>query len=162
MKENVNIDELLNAFLDDELTRRQLAEVQRMLSHDRQVAQRLSELEKCRMLVNSLPIAEAPADILENVKASLETQTPLDTQPEYSDQGRGARQLMMRKVLSAAAIVALVTVLGGVIYNIVAVFIDRIEIMIMRAYIDSSIRSDSWAGWHDITGFETPEQMFII
>ena len=38
MKENPNIEELLNGFIDGELTSREHTEVQRLIQHDRQVA----------------------------------------------------------------------------------------------------------------------------
>ncbi len=72
MKANPEIDELLNSFIDGELPPRQQTEVQRLIAHDPQVGQRLRQLQKCKMLLASLPFAEAPAGMLENIKAALE------------------------------------------------------------------------------------------
>jgi len=128
MKENPNmdtyasnerIDELLSSFIDGELTDRHRTEVQRLVSHDAQVAQRLRELQKCRMLVSSLPRAEAPADMAERIKTSLETRTLLGSQPSAFDERKGARHLLVRKVLTAAAMIALVAVLTALVYTIV-------------------------------------------
>lgn len=121
--ENQNIEEFLNSFIDGELTEREKTKVQRLISHDAEAARRLRELRKSKMLVSSLPRAEAPAQILENVKASLETGTQSAERPwseEPSDSRTGARHLMFRKVLAAAAMVGLVAVLSTVIYTIVA------------------------------------------
>ena len=121
--ENPNIEELLNSYIDGELTEREHTEVQRMISHDAQVAQQLRELQTSKMLVSSLPRAEAPARILDGVKASLETEV-LSGEGAWNDEpsgGRvGVRHLMVRKFLAAAAMVGLVAILGGVIYSIVA------------------------------------------
>ena len=115
-----NIDELLNSFIDKELPQRQRTELQRLITHDRQVAERLRELQKCKMLVASLPRAQAPAEMLEDVKASLERRALLGAEPQPFDQAQGARHLLMRKVLAAAALIGLIAVFGAVIYNIVA------------------------------------------
>jgi hypothetical protein len=121
--ENQNIEELLNSFIDGELTEREKTKVQRLLSHDAEAERRLRELRKSKILVSSLPRAEAPAQILENVKASLEIGTQSAERvwsEELSDSRVGARHLMFRKVLAAAAMVGLVAVLSTVIYTVVA------------------------------------------
>ncbi|MGB2806481.1 MAG: hypothetical protein WBC22_01975 [Sedimentisphaerales bacterium] len=121
--ENPEIEELLNSYIDGELTERENTEVQRLISHDAQVAQRLRELQTSKMLVSSLPRAEAPARILDEVKASLETEALSDERAwnEEPSGGRaGVRHLMVRKFLAAAAMIGLVAILGGVIYTIVA------------------------------------------
>ena len=61
--ENNKIKELLNSYIDGELTEREKTEVLRLVSDDQQVARRLRELQKTQMLVGSLPRAEAPARI---------------------------------------------------------------------------------------------------
>lgn len=121
-RENPDIEELLNSFIDGELTEREKTEVQRLVSHDAQVAQRLRELQTSKVLVSSLPRAEAPARILEQIKSSLETETisgRREWNEEHSDRRVGVRHLMVRKLLAAAAMVGLVAVLGSVIYTIV-------------------------------------------
>jgi hypothetical protein len=118
MKEDANIDELLNGFLDGEATERERTEVERLIAHNPEVAKRLAELEKCRMLVSSLPYAEAPAEIVEQVKASVENMPMRTLETEAFERREGAKQLLIRQVVSAAAMVVLVAVLGVVIYTI--------------------------------------------
>ncbi len=116
---NGRIDELLNSFIDGELTARQEAEVERLIADDVKAAQRLRQLQKCKVLVGSLPCAEAPAEVLEGIKASLATGTLAGGEPSYQEQaGTGSRQLLVRTVLSAAAMIGLVAVLTAVIYTI--------------------------------------------
>jgi anti-sigma factor RsiW len=120
MNEQANIDELLNGYVDGELTERQQIEVRRLISHDGQAAERLRQLERCRMLVGSLGRADAPADTLARVKASLESRRLMREHSSVFEQRRGVMHLFARKVLTAAAMLGLVAVLGVVVYTIVA------------------------------------------
>jgi hypothetical protein len=120
MKENPNIDELLNSFIDGELTQRQFTEVQRLITHDEQIARRLRELQKCKILVSSLPSAEAPAWLADEIKTTLERRTLLGPPKRHYEEIQGARHLLIRNVLSAAAMIGLITVLAAVIYTILA------------------------------------------
>ena len=117
---DLNIDELLNSFIDGELTADEQIEVRRLIAHDEQIARRLKQLQKTKMLVSCLPGVEAPAEMVEQVMASLERKTLLDQQPVHFDKREGARQLLVRRVLAAAAMITLVAVLAGVVYTIVA------------------------------------------
>ena len=133
MKENPNIDdvlsrvidggltveEALNEFIDGELTPRQKTEVHRLVAHDQRIAQRLNELQNCRMLVSSLPYVEAPPDMLENIKASLEKRSLLDADSAHFRHRNGAKHLLARRLASAAAMAVLVVALAVVVYNIV-------------------------------------------
>lgn len=120
---NIDIDELLNSFLDGELDQRHQTEVQRLIKHDKQIADRLQKLQKCRRLVSSLPYTEAPQELLGNIKASLEERKLL-IQPtprgQRLDEREGARHLLVRRLTAAAAMIGLVAVLAAVIYSIVA------------------------------------------
>lgn len=120
MKLNPNIDELLNSFIDGELTERQQTEVKRLAANDAQIAKRLRELQRCKMLVSSLPAAEAPVGMVEEIKNSLERRTLLNQEPIQLSRRAGAWNLLARKVLAAAAMIALFAVLALVIYTIVA------------------------------------------
>jgi len=114
-----NIDELLNSFIDGELTAGKLAEVERLIAHDAQIARRLQQFQKTRMLINCLPRAEAPRQMAEQIKASLATERRLAEQRLYFGKREGTRQLLLRNCLAAAAMIALVAVLAGVVYTII-------------------------------------------
>jgi hypothetical protein len=120
MKPNANLDELLSSFMDGQLSPRQRTEVQRMAAHDPQVARRLRQLQNCRTLFSSLPVAKAPSDLLEQVKTSLERHTLLQEQPVAGRRSMGAWHLAFRRFVSAAAVIALLGVLGLVVYQIVS------------------------------------------
>ena len=114
---NERIDELLNSYIDNELTAGQQAEVERFLEQDPKTARRLRQLQKCQMLVGSMPFAEAPASVLEGVKTSLAGRLPASyTQPAYKEHA-GKSYMLTRKVLAAAAIIAIAAVLSAVIHN---------------------------------------------
>ncbi len=115
-----DIEKLLNGCIDGELTTRQQTEVKRLLANDSKLAQRLARLERCKMLIGSLPQAEAPAGMFDDIRASLARRTLLGEQAVAVGERAGARELFVRKFLSAAAMIALVAVLGAVIYTIVA------------------------------------------
>ncbi len=120
MKPNPNLDELLCSFMDGELSPRQRTEVQRMAAHDAQVARRLQQLQNCRSLFCALPADKAPSDLLEQIKVSLERHSLLQEQPAVRRRSIGAWQLAFRRLVAAAAVIALMGVLGVVIYQIVA------------------------------------------
>jgi len=118
---NERIDELLNSYIDDELTAEQKAEVERLIDQDAKIAQRLRQLQKCRILIGSMPYAEAPSSVLEGVRASLAGRVlPSEEQPAYEEQA-GKKYVLLRKVLAAAAMVGLAAVLSVVIHRIVPI-----------------------------------------
>ncbi|MBP7051939.1 MAG: hypothetical protein KBE65_13070 [Phycisphaerae bacterium] len=120
MKPNPNLDELLSSFMDGELSPRQRTEVQRMAAHDPSVARRLRQLQNCRTLFCSLPPAEAPGDLLEQIKHTLERKTLLQEHPVSSRRTAGVVHLVFRKLVAAAAMIALLATLGVVVYQVVA------------------------------------------
>jgi hypothetical protein len=120
MKPNPNLDELLSRFMDGELSPRQRTEVQRMAAHDPQVARRLRQLQNTRSLFCSLPVAKAPSDLLEQIKVSLERHTLLQEQPMRGRRSAGVWHLALRRLVSAAAVLVLMGVLGVVVYQIVS------------------------------------------
>lgn len=112
---NERIDELLNSYIDDELTAERRAEVERLIDQDAKIAQRLRQLQKCQILIGSMPFAEAPASVLEGVRASLEgSSLPIEKQPAYEQK----KYLRLRKVLAAAAMIGLAAVLSAVFHRI--------------------------------------------
>jgi len=115
-----NIEKLLNGYVDGELSVRQQTEVKRLLGNDPKIAGRLRQLEKCKTLISSLPAAKAPPDMAENVMAMLARRSLLGEEPAAINEKAGTRDLFLRKVLTAAAMIALLGVLGMVVYTILA------------------------------------------
>lgn len=119
MKMNQNIDELLNSFIDGELTESQQSEVQRLIADDGQVARRLGELQACKALVSSLPPAEAPAGILDQIKTLVQAKTAQSQQSVYSGSGEARRFVLIRRVVAAAAVIGLIVVLAAVVQTLI-------------------------------------------
>ncbi len=185
MKEIPNMDELLNSFIDGELLARQQTEVQRLVDHDEKIAQRLQQLQKCKMLLSSLPVTEAPPQILENVKASLARKPQLDEQSSAFAERAGTRHLLGRKLFAAAAMLGLVGILTAVVYTIVAPetvtqgpvavvaapFSGRLELrtsylpavvaFINRA-IEDNVPSDEWIASDQSNVKEPPRQRRVL
>jgi len=120
MKANPNIDELLCSFIDGELPLRQQTEVRRLAARDPDVGRRLRQLQNSKTLVNAMPRAEAPGEMLEQIRVSLERRTLLEEAPASRRVSAGAWHLMLRKSVATAAMIALLAVLGVVVYHIVA------------------------------------------
>ncbi|MCJ7729876.1 MAG: hypothetical protein MUO27_08390 [Sedimentisphaerales bacterium] len=115
------IDELLNSFLDGELSPEDCAEVQRLVSEDKTIAQRLRQLERCRILVSSLPPAEPPAELVSGIKELLRSRSAgVGGEFEHIERRRGERHLLARQVLAAAVMIGLFGLMGAVVYKIVA------------------------------------------
>ena len=115
-----DIDEMLNAYMDDELTERQQTEVQRLITHDSVIAERFVQLQRQTDLVKTLPSEKAPADILYKTSQSLEKRALLGTDAQSVAERAGEKELYMRKMISAAAMLALIAAFFVVVYTILS------------------------------------------
>ncbi len=115
---DTRIDELLNSFIDGELTAAQQAEVEHLVAQNVQAERRLRQLQRCKLLVGSLPCAEVPFEVLEGIRTSLSRMT-MPGETGIRSVRAGKRHLLARRVLSTAAMIGLVAVLASVIYTIV-------------------------------------------
>ena len=113
-----HIDELLSCYLDGELSKRRHTEVKRLLSHDPEVVARLAALRKQKLLLGSLPSESAPADLLSDIKASLERRLILDDFAGGSDQALGVMHLMLRRSMTAAIAMVL---FGGLAFLVMQI-----------------------------------------
>ena len=120
MYEDLNIDELLNGYIDGELSPRHVTEVKRLVANDEDIAKRLDQLQKIKQLLAAIPPTDAPAEMLDDIKARLERRTLLGTEPEHFDRIKGVRHLLIRKTLSVAAMLVLIAILGAVLYSILS------------------------------------------
>ncbi len=123
MKNEYETDRLLNAYIDGQLSPREETEVKRLIDNDKDAAERLSQLQKCKLLLQSLPEAKAPAGILQNVIANLNTPEEEEEPVRVYRPKRqffGVVHLFMRKSLAAAALFLLICGLGIMIYYIIS------------------------------------------
>jgi hypothetical protein len=114
-----DIEELLSCYVDGELSDRGRTEVKRLIQHDESVAAKLLRMEKQKQLLNSLPIASAPAGLVEDIKGRLAKRPISERFGLDADESAGARHLLYRRVLTAAAMFMLVGVLAVVVFNII-------------------------------------------
>jgi anti-sigma-K factor RskA/uncharacterized protein YejL (UPF0352 family) len=118
-EQNPKIEELLNGYIDDELSADERSQVERLVSEDQAIAQRLYHLEKCKALVSSLPPAEPPAAVVAGIKELIRSHSAGSHKSEHIERQRGARHLFIRQALAASIIIGLVGIMAAVIYKIV-------------------------------------------
>jgi hypothetical protein len=119
MKNQQEIEELLNSYIDGELDERHETEVKRLVSNNTEIAELLKNLQACKKLVNSLETCKPPEEIVDEIKSSIERQTLLQPDSISTDHSKGKNQLLIRKLISFAAIIILSVVLGIVLYDII-------------------------------------------
>lgn len=118
MKKEHNIDELLNSYIDGELTHQEQVGIEQLVAKDPQIANKLQQLQKSKVLVNSLPAVKAPPKILDNIKKSLNASETFGNYVQPSEERTNTRFLRVRKVFAAAAMLAFAAVLVVVIRTI--------------------------------------------
>jgi hypothetical protein len=119
-KSKIEMEELLNALVDDEATERQKKEFDRLMQHDPSIAEQLAVMQRQRQILGALPVDSAPVSLVEDVLSGLERkQTPGDAA------GTGAMvtdtaHLFLRRVLTTAAMLLLpIGILSFVVYEII-------------------------------------------
>jgi anti-sigma-K factor RskA len=117
-EQNPKIEELLNSYIDGELSADERSQVERLISENSGVAQRLHQLEKCKVLVSSLPPAEPPAAVVAGIKELIRSHPTIAAASEIEDQ-RGARHLFLRQALAASIVIGVVGIMAAVVYKIV-------------------------------------------
>ena len=114
MTEEMKIEQLLNSYIDGELSVRQRTQVKRIIANNPKLAVRLKELYKCKTLVSALPVVQAPSNIMENVRASLENKNLIqEKEPVQISDYR--KVTVSRRVFAAAAMFSLIALLVVVI-----------------------------------------------
>jgi len=117
-EQNPKIEELLNSYIDDELSADERSQVQRLIRENHTIAQRLRQLERCKALVSSLPPAEPPAEVVAGIKELTRSRSTGAIASEI-EQRRGTRHLFIRQALAASIIIGLVGIMASVVYKIV-------------------------------------------
>lgn len=114
------LEELLGAYIDDELSERQRTQVKRLIEHDEKIAEELRYLEKQKQLLAALPVASAPRDVLGGVKAAMERKHTSDDAGRVKARAVGSRRIYARRLLTTAAMILLpVGVLAWVVWTII-------------------------------------------
>lgn len=117
MKDIELIEEQLNSYIDGELDERKSNEVRRLIDNDQQVRQLFESLNRYKQLMNSIRSATAPEGFSESIARHLERHILL-ADPEVYHHKTGRRHLVLRRVLTAAAIFVLLAVLSMVVLDV--------------------------------------------
>jgi hypothetical protein len=107
------IDELLNSYIDGELTVDQQSEVEELIAREDGIAQRLRQFQKCKTFIGALPRAEAPPHVLEGVKTAIAGKS-------ISDRRSQKTYPRFRRVLAAAAMIGIAVMMTTVMRTIIS------------------------------------------
>lgn len=119
-KSKIEMEELLNALVDDEATERQKNEFDRLLRHDPSIANKLAAMQRQRQILGALPVDSAPVSLVEDVLLELERKQVLGDVPAVQPTIAGTSHLFMRRVLTTAAMLLLpIGILSFVVYEII-------------------------------------------
>ena len=128
MKNGDYVEQLLTGYIDGELTEREKTELKRLMRNDPDLEKHLVSLQGCRTLLGSLPVEKAPADTVKRVQVAAgliepEKIEPQSRQPQQKEPDivkQAAKELIMRKALSAAAIILLGVGLLAIVWTIIS------------------------------------------
>ncbi len=112
------IEELLNSYIDGELSPEECAQVEQLVSSDASIASQLKALERCKLLVSSLPPAEPPAYLVSGIKELLQNRL-VTGDVEHIERRRGRRHLFTRQLMAASLMIGLLGIMAAVVYKIV-------------------------------------------
>ncbi|MCD6395632.1 MAG: hypothetical protein J7M40_19280 [Planctomycetes bacterium] len=114
------LEELLSAYIDDELPERQRTQVKRLVEHDEKIADDLRYLEKQKELLAALPVVSAPGDMLNGVKAAVERKAVSADADRVEARDEAPRRIYTRRLSATAAmILAPVGILAWVVWTII-------------------------------------------
>ena len=118
-KHKIEIEELLNDQVDGRATDRQEIEFKRLAKHDPTLVGQLEAMRRQKALLNALPLESAPASLAEDISSALERKLILGDAAESERPLTGASHLLLRRILTTAAMLMLpLGLLSFVVYEI--------------------------------------------
>ncbi len=148
MNENhkIEIEELLNELVDDRATDRQEIEFKRLAKHDPAIVDQLEAMRRQKELLNALPIESAPASLAEEVRSALERKLILGDVAESERTLAGASHLLLRRILTTAAMLLLpLGLLSFVVFEIMKPASDGPAVYVSTGETLAQENSDSLA-----------------
>ncbi len=115
-----DMNEMLNAYMDGELETRQAAEFKRLLDNSPELMEELGRLERVRNLAHHLPLEEPPIELSQQVRSMLERKALFGEPGDDRERNTGLGSRLYQKIRAVAAVLALGSVLGWLVYSIVA------------------------------------------
>lgn len=117
--QNIEIDELISLYLDEQATERQQTELKRLMQHDLSITKRLEELQRQKQLLNALPIEAAPASLADDVRGAMERKLILAEPSGQSQSVLATGHLYARRLMAIAAMFLLpIGLLALVVFQI--------------------------------------------
>ena len=116
-KNNLDIEELLNAYIDGELSEKERQRVAHVLSEDAEAQELFKQIQQVSKSVSAIPIASAPNDLADNIQYELEREFLLGKEEGLSELA-GEKHLQVRWLVSAAAVLVLAGVIVTVVYTV--------------------------------------------
>lgn len=110
------LDALISAYLDDELSVEERTAVEQLLADDPSARTLFAELQAIRGALQSLPRARASSDMIETIRARMEREVLLGTTPLTPVHGRKALPAAQRWI-AAAAIVLMASTGGYILWH---------------------------------------------
>ena len=98
--DKAKIEDLLSAYVDDELSPRERTEVKRLVRNDKKLADQLRRLEKQKELMLAMPVVSAPQGMVQDVKGAVERKALLGKAPETKQVRDGHRDLQARRMMA--------------------------------------------------------------
>ena len=117
MKDMEQIEELLNSYIDGELDERKSNEVKRLMDNDKEIQSLYDSLKRYKSLMQTVSRLPVPEGLCENITTRLERHILLADTDIYSHKA-GRRHLMARRLMTAAAVIALAAVLSVIVFDI--------------------------------------------
>ena len=116
-EQNENLNMLLNAYLDDQLSSAKAEKVEKLLAEDPDAREMLAQLRAVSTMVNSMPRCHAPRELTEGVIMSLERDLLLDNSEVLAELA-GKKHLRLRHFIATAALILMAGAVVMIVYNV--------------------------------------------
>ena len=115
--DNLKIEELLNAYVDGELSVKERQRVEHLLLEDSEAQELFKQIQQVSQGVSALPVTAAPQELADNIQYELEREFLLGKEEVLSELA-GEKHLQVRWLVSAAAVLVLAGVIVTVVYTV--------------------------------------------
>lgn len=115
-----SIEELINGYLDGELSERHKTELKRLMSHDTELADRVRWLVRQRKALQAIPREKAPKHMLDDIRSRIERNAILRECPQMGGVSKGTKHLVLMRLSSVAAVLLLFVGLSFVIWKVLS------------------------------------------
>jgi len=101
------IEELLSELVDDQASDRRKTEFKRLAKHDPSLVDQFAAMQRQKEILNAMPVESAPDALVDDVRSALERKMILGDVAGAERTIAGAGHLLMRRILTTAAMLLL-------------------------------------------------------